>query len=408
MSKFKYTAIVSGFILTTLSSSLHASFDDDQLKVVFKNAYIDRDFDNTDLKDTGSWSQGISAFYTSGYTDTPLQVGLDLSAQYALRLSEDKGVADTVLPFDTDEQEQERHFLKYGGTLKAKYNDSELRVGELWSNLPVTAIDGSRQLIASYQGLQFNHKVNDGLKFELGRIEKFSSRFDEDFSDLSLTLNGQTNTSSGLNYIDVRYKATDNIDLEYYYGQLTDIFNQHYISVDYTKKFDQISSNTALKYFNTTETSDSKFQNIDNHNIGLIQRLEYQNHKFAVGYQQISGDDPYPILDDFIPALYFINWNVTGFFKKDEKSWHFIYGYNFKNYLPGLTAVTKYSHGYDIDRGDGLDKNSENELNLALSYNFQTPLLKDISISYLLADYNVEYGNDFTENRLFLNYVKKF
>lgn len=184
MFKLKYTALTSGLLLAVLSHPVYAEFKDDQLKIVLKNAYIERDFDNPDVKDTGSWSQGISAFYTSGYTDTPLQVGLDLSAQYALRLSKDKGVADTVLPFDKEKQEQERHFLKYGGTLKAKYNDSELRVGELWLHLPVTAVDSSRQLLASYLGLQFNQKVNDELKLELGRVEKFSSRYEEDFSDL--------------------------------------------------------------------------------------------------------------------------------------------------------------------------------------------------------------------------------
>lgn len=408
MFKSKYTALTSGLLLAVLSHPVYAEFKDDQLKIVLKNAYIERDFDNPDVKDTGSWSQGISAFYTSGYTDTPLQVGLDLSAQYALRLSKDKGVADTVLPFDKEKQEQERHFLKHGGTLKAKYNDSELRVGELWLHLPVTAVDSSRQLLASYLGLQFNQKVNDELKLELGRVEKFSSRYEEDFSDLSLTLNGETHKSDGLYYLNLKYKPTQDIDLEYYYGYLENIFNKHYLSLNYQNYFDEFKTSSSLRYFYTTETSDSYFDNIDNHNIGLIQRLEYQNHKFSVGYQQISGDNAYPILDGFIPALFFINWNVTGFFKEDEKSWHFIYGYNLKDYVPGLGMAMKYSYGYNINRGDGLETNSENELNLALNYNFQQPALKDFSISYLFADYNVKYGNDFKENRLFLNYVKKF
>lgn len=214
MFKLKYTAITSGLLLAALSNPIYAAFQDDQLKLVLKNAYIERNFDNPDVKDTGSWSQGISAFYTSGYTDTPVQIGLDLSAQYALRLSEDKGVADTVLPFDQAEQEQERHFLKYGGTAKARYNDTELRIGELWLHLPVTAVDSSRQLQASYLGLRFNQKVNDQFKLELGRVEKFSSRYEEDFSDLSLTLNGETHKSDGLYYADFKYQPTQEVDLE--------------------------------------------------------------------------------------------------------------------------------------------------------------------------------------------------
>ena len=75
------------------------------MEVHFKNAYINRDFDNDALKDTGSWSQAASLFYKSKMHDTPLiiadkpiTIGADASVQYAVRLSSDKHVADTVLP----------------------------------------------------------------------------------------------------------------------------------------------------------------------------------------------------------------------------------------------------------------------------------------------------------------------
>ena len=37
-----------------------------------------------------------------------------------------------------------------------------------------------------------------------------------------------------------------------------------------------------------------------------------------------------------LPETYFINWNATGFFKEDEKSYHVMYGYDFKDYVPYL------------------------------------------------------------------------
>ena len=42
------------------------------MEVHAKNAYINRDFDNDALKDTGSWSQAASLFYKSKMHDTPL------------------------------------------------------------------------------------------------------------------------------------------------------------------------------------------------------------------------------------------------------------------------------------------------------------------------------------------------
>ena len=46
----------------------------DQWKFTLKNAYINRDYDNPSLKDTGSWSQAASLFYKSNMQDTPLQI----------------------------------------------------------------------------------------------------------------------------------------------------------------------------------------------------------------------------------------------------------------------------------------------------------------------------------------------
>ncbi|MDR0071775.1 outer membrane porin, OprD family, partial [Acinetobacter sp. 11520] len=53
---------------------------------------------------------------------TPIQIGANASAQYAVRLSQDKHVADTVLPFDKATQSQAPDYLKYGATLKLGYN----------------------------------------------------------------------------------------------------------------------------------------------------------------------------------------------------------------------------------------------------------------------------------------------
>jgi hypothetical protein len=46
--------------------------------------------------------------------------------------------------------------------------------------------------------------------------------------------------------------------------------------------------------------------------------LKVNNHTFGLGYQQIIGESAYPLPDGFLPETYFINWNATGFFKKDE------------------------------------------------------------------------------------------
>lgn len=407
MSKRNILSIVVQFTLIGLACN-QSAFAEDNWKLFLKNAYIDRDFDNETVKDTGSWSQGISLFYNSDYQKTPIkdiEIGLDGSVQYAVRLSNDKHIADTVLPFDSQTQSQADDFLKYGGTLKLKYNENVFKVGELWLDLPVTSVDASRQLLASYLGANFNSKINDNFSLELGRVTKVSPRNAEGFQKFAYTSKGIKHQSDGLNYVDLRYKVNENLKAEYYFGNLEDLYNKHYLGLDHNLKLtDKLILSSKFKYFNAQDAGSGL--DIDSQNIGLLETVKYQNHTFGMGYQKIVGD-AYPIPDGFLPELYFINWNVTGFFKEKEQSYHFIYGYNFKDYVPGLNSLVKYSYGDHIKMADG-SENSESELNVIASYNLQQPMLKGVGLQYLFAKYDVKKGNDFNENRIFLTYTKKF
>ena len=137
-----------------------------------------------------------------------------------------------------------------------------------------------------------------------------------------------------------------------------------------------------------------------------METVKYKNHSIGAGYQQIIGD-AYPLPDGFLPELYFINWNTTGFFKAKEKSYHVVYAYNFKDYVPGLNTVVKYAYGDSFKTADG-KKNNESEWNLIGNYSFQQPMLKGVGLQYIFIKYDVKHGNDFNENRAFLTYTKKF
>ncbi|MHA3103046.1 OprD family outer membrane porin [Acinetobacter sp. ANC 3791] len=406
------------FLLSSLSLSLllclqHSAWaddDTDHFKLVLKNAYIDRNYDSNTVKDTGSWSQGASLFYDSHYHATPidqLQVGVEATTQYAVRLSDDKHVADTVLPFDNSTKKQAADYLKYGGTLKFKYQNTEVKMGELWLDLPVTTVDRSRQLLTSYWGANMHSQINDDLSAEIGRVTKVSPRNQEGFHHFAYTTGGKTYYSDGLNYLDVRYRISPNLKAEYYYGNLENLYDKHYLGLDHAWKLPTSTDlilNSKLKYFNSQDNN-SHFK-IDSQNIGLLETLKYQNHAVSLGYQQIIGD-AYPLPDGYLPETYFINWNVTGFFKAKEKSWHFVYCYDFKAYIPGLSMILKHVYGYGFKTTDNR-KNNEQESNVILNYNFQQKALQGLSIQYLYAPYRIHYGTDFDENRIFLTYVKKF
>ncbi len=54
---------------------------------------------------------------------------------------------------------------------------------------------------------------------------------------------------------------------------------------------------------------------------------------------------------------------LQAFFKEDEKSYHVMYGYDFKDYVPGLNAMVKYVYGHDFKAANG-EKNHETESNV--------------------------------------------
>ncbi len=101
----KLTQIVLALLATNagLSNSYANFIEDDQFSLNFRNFYFDRQFSDPNAKDIGSWSQSVMARYESGYTDTPIQVGVDASLKYALRLDDhNQQRADTNLPYDLE------------------------------------------------------------------------------------------------------------------------------------------------------------------------------------------------------------------------------------------------------------------------------------------------------------------
>jgi len=214
-----------------------------------------------------------------------------------------------------------------------------------------------------------------------------------------------TGYSDGLNYIDLRYQFTPTLKGEYYFGNMEDLYNKHYVGMDHIWKNANFSVNSKFKYFNAKDNGN--LFDIDAQNVGLLETLKVKNHSFGVGYQQIIGESAYPLPDGFLPETYFINWNTTGFFKQDEKSYHFIYGYDFKDHAPGLNTTLKYVYGDHFKSAGGL-KNKESEANVIVNYALQQPFLKGLALQYIFINYDVKHGNDFSENRFFVNYSKKF
>ncbi|AWL30135.1 OprD family porin [Acinetobacter defluvii] len=403
--------------------------DDRQVQLKLRNFYLDRQIDQPDpnkTQDFGSWSQGVTLDAKSGYAQVgPVQVGVDVLAQYALRLSGDRGDNDYIMPYDYINKEQARDNAKIGATLKAKISQTELRVGEILPATPVVHFDPSRQLLTTFQGAWLESKDLKNAKITLGYLGGINARYENQVQDFKLwpnELNTEKNQvksgdSDGMYVAGIDYQITPELQASYYYGDVTNIYRQNYVGFAYNKKLDAHNKiATHARYFDNTESGDALYGDIDSQALSLKAAWTHGNHTVDAGWQQMFGEHgshtPFmPTLSGWVPQPYLVNWSVASFIRKDEKSWSLGYSYDFKDVgVNGLTATLRHYDGHNIDNKNGT-RGKEDENNFILNYVVPEGKLKGLGFQWMYIDVN--YDNvpgfvDLEEHRVATTYTFKF
>ncbi|MCY1426384.1 Porin-like protein NicP [compost metagenome] len=286
-----------------------------------------------------------------------------------------------------------------------------LKVGTLLPKLPVVQYNDSRLLPQTFQGGHLNSLELDGLTFDAGQLKQVNQRDSSDYEDMTLTTGAARaitvrpgTTSDKFNFGGANYKWTDNLTTGYHYGELQDLYKQHYFNVVHTLPLgDKQSLKSDLRYARSTDDGAS---NVDNKAFGAMFTYALGGHAFGLGYQSMSGDTGFAYINGTDP--YLVNYVQIGdFANKDEKSWQARYDYNFANIgIPGLTFMTRYLSGDNIDLGAGRADGKEWERNMDIAYVFQEGALKNFGIKWRNATVrSTNFGNDIDENRLILSYV---
>lgn len=421
-TKSKCSALAISCVTLIQSFSAKADFvEDSKVTLGLRNAYIDRDFKQSDAPKSrvGSWTQGFDLRFISGYTQGPVQFGFDSSAQWAYRLDGGGGRGpDSVIPYDKSRGEQVREYGRSNVTGKVRISKTELKVGELRPALPVAYIDDSRQLITTYQGALLESKEWDGLTLTGGRITEIAARESSSHEKIYL-MNGPDvkHRSDGLNFAGATYQFTPELSGTYFYGQLEDIYKQHYFGVtDVVGLGDGYSLKTDLRYYRNTEEGDALYGKIDNQSYGAMTTLRKSGHGIGIGYQRMLGESAFPLFNGYAPQPYLVNWSTLGFFKPNESSWQVRYDYDFAAMgVPGLKVMTRYMRGTGIDRGsNALPQNVESESNVVLNYVIQSGLFKNVGFEWRHIDVKTRYGSgqlagvDYDENRIITTYTYQF
>jgi hypothetical protein len=409
--------------------------EDSKLSVLARNF-----FSNADNRSgaaapnyTQEWGQGFIANFQSGYTQGTVGFGVDAIGMFGIRLDSGKGrhynpqhtaFNGNVFPTDDDGRAVDE-FGSLGLTAKAKFSNTELKYGTLVPMLPVV-MSTDRMLQQTFNGGQVQSKDLDNFTFTLGQLEHVKGRGSS--NQMGMSIPGANNAQTGefvnkFYYGGVDYKASKDLTLQYYYGNLQDFYKQHFLGLKYDWKVGPGTLRTDLRHFDNRADGanghDPDFYTFGYYGNGVTKgkvdsRLSsaqftylVNGHTIAAGLQQVSGDSDAVWLNQGDGSTaYFMTESMIGKFQRaGETTWQVRYGYDFASVgVPGLSVLGMYESGSNIRTPTGDKK--EWERNLTVSYVVQQGPFKDLSIALRHASLRTEVSTqrDSDEHRVIVSY----
>lgn len=415
--------LARGVALAALGTSLtlpglaQAAFlEDSKATLELRNFYFNRDL-RQDSNPTPAqskqeeWAQGFLLRYESGFTEGTVGFGLDAIATLGLKL--DSGTdrsGSGLLQRDRETGRAQDSYGDFGATAKARISKSVLKVGTLMPKLPVVQANDSRLLPQVFSGGALNSAEIDGLTFDAGRLKQYNLRDSSDYEDMLMTTGGRRNitgaagvTADKFDFGGLSYKWNDSLTTSYHYGALEDLYKQHYLNLVHVLPIaDKQSLKSDIRWARSTDDGNT---NVDNKALNAMFTYSLGGHAFGLGYQKMSGDTGFAYINGTDPFL--VNYVQIGdFANKDEKSWQLRYDYNFAAIgIPGLTFMTRYLTGDDVDLGAAGNSGKEWERNTDIGYVIQDGPLKNLGVKWRNATVRSNFANDLDENRLILSYT---
>ena len=282
-----------------------------------RNFYFNRDFRQDNARDKAEeWAQGFLLRMESGYTEGTVGVGIDALGMVGFQLDSGEGTAGSgLLPADRSGGSQ-NEYAKLDITAKFKASNSTLRIGSLAFRSPIVSSNDSRLLPGSFRGALLNVQEIDKLTLQGGKINRVRANASTDYTEMSANRIG--GNSDSFTFAGGDYKLTPELSLGLHYGELEDIYQQHYGTLVYLKPLGEGQSfKTDLRFAKSRE--DGNFRDIDNKAFGAMFTYTLGGHAFGAGYQRMSGDDPFPYIANSDP--YLVNFvQINDFANIDERS----------------------------------------------------------------------------------------
>ncbi|MWV10625.1 outer membrane porin, OprD family [Pseudomonas sp. R-28-1W-6] len=411
--------------------------EDSKATIGLRNFYINQDTRNEAANTQEEWGQGFQFNYISGFTEGTVGVGVDAIGLLGIKLDSGKGrhynpssdkYSGTVFPTDNDGRAVD-DFSSLGLTGKVRLSKTEGRIGTLQPKLPVVTFNDGRLLPQTFEGGQITSNEIDNLTLIGGQLEHAKGRSSS--SSEGLSIGGANNAKTGqfsnkFYYAGGDYKISKNLLAQYYYGELNEFYQQHFLGLTHNLAIGPGALKSDLRYFNSSsdgkngsaagradgykssgywESGDSDKGEVDNNTWSALFTYTLGGHALSAGYQEVAGDSNFPYLNqgDGATAYLITDRQIGKFLSAGERTWLAEYGYDFSKVgVPGLKATVTYLSGDNIDSADG-DK-QEWERDFRLDYTLQEGALKGLGVSWRNASLRGNAAADQDENRLILSY----
>ncbi|WP_215895444.1 OprD family outer membrane porin [Acinetobacter pullicarnis] len=404
-----------------LSTQVFANsfIDNSKVELSTRNFYFDRDYTEVSAYPAAKdWSQGFIFKANSGYTEGTVGFGVDILATAGFKLYADAKDAGTGnLPRDAKTNEPADSYGQIGYTGKAKISQTEMRIGTLLPMTPVLVASPARLLPQTYRGISIQSKDLKNFDLQAAYIDKVNHRDSTNFEKIKISgVNGRFKAAEtdGLYYVGGHYDVSPALKFTSFYMDVDDLYNQGMFGATYKYNFTaQTQLTTQLRYYRSREDGQAKAGLVDNDLLASHFELKHDLHKFIFSTFHHQGATAFPYLTGGETGLLIDTWPAE-FLNPKEQVYSFRYEYDFKNYLPGLRFMTRYTTGHNIyaPQLGGTDL-KEDELDFDIGYTVQTGFFKDLGLraryamydNNMLSTANIKPSN---ETRINIDYTWKF
>ncbi len=394
--------------LPAVGANAAGFIEDSKASLELRNFYLNRDFrENAGQNKREEWAQGFILNLESGFTQGTVGFGIDAIGMLGVKLDSSPDRSGTDLLPRNSRNRAEDDYSKLGVTGKVRFAESQLRVGTLMPKMPYLQYSNSRLLPQVFEGVQLQSKDLEGATFTLGEINRVVQRNVSGSDKLSLNNKngrfGASPESDELRYAGVDYAINPQLLASYHYAELSDIYRQHFVGLQHNLPLGSGKLKSDLRYFNNSETGRERVGKIDNQAVNAMFTYSVSGHSLGLGYQKMLGDDAFTYVNGATP--YLTNFlQINDFAGPDQRSWQLRYDFDFaKVGVPGLTFMTRYVRGDQVDLAVGEGREWERDTDIA--YAFSDGPLKNLKVTWRNATYRSSFVRDLDENRLILSYI---